>query len=339
MVVVYLAKLSEAGSKLSAGKVNAYSKDTRPKPKSGERLQFGAASRKKGKGSSLACETAVLLAGGRGTRLHPLTRFLPKPLVPLFGRPVLDYLLSHLVRCGVRRLHVLLGFESEQLRTHLLHEAPEGLALHFTYGNEPLGTAGAVRRLLCDLPERFLVVSGDALTNADLPSAFAFHLQQGATVTLLAKHVEDASQFGLLELTPDRRVAAFHEKPGRPSTGPPPAGAVNCGIYVLERRILEQVPPGVHFDFGRNLLPRLVAQRVPVYAWPVSGYWRDIGTWESYRAGFMDVLKNKVPLPEPKLAEKLFLLRRRLERGRLQLPPEHTRAIALLEAEFRRLAL
>ena len=282
--------------------------------------------------------TAVVLAGGRGTRLYPLTEHLPKPLVPVFGRALLDHLLTGLARSGVQQVYILLGFGGEQVLNHLAEAAPAGLAIETLSGNEPYGTAGATPRLRKLVPDGVLVLGGEALTDADFLHATLFHQNQGALVTVLAKEVPDASQFGLMAVDETRRITDFVEKPARLPGFPTPSGLVSCGMYLMRREALDYVPAGVEYDFGKQLLPSLLEAGAPLYAWSLPQYWRDIGTWEAYVQGMMDVLEGQVRLPWPLLCEKIFLLRQRLARGRFDLPAHPAAAIATLEAEFATLA-
>lgn len=236
---------------------------------------------------------AVILAGGRGTRLHPLTSRLPKPLVPLLGKPAIRHILDLLREHGVEEAVVTTGFRARMLEEAL--EDVEAPLLHFSREKTPLGTAGGVRnavRLLAPEPgEPLLVISGDAMCDFDLTAAGEFHRTSGAAVTLLGYRVVDPREYGLICADETGRVLSFVEKPSY-------AGCVsdlaNTGIYLLSPEALEQIPEDRPSDFARDIFPALLAQGKPLFAWEAEGYWRDIGDVGSYLACQEDMLAGRV---------------------------------------------
>lgn len=235
---------------------------------------------------------AVILVGGEGTRLRPLTERTPKPMLTLVDRPLLAYTFEHLRRYGVERAVLSCGYLPTQIQDHFGEEAG-GLALEYRVEPEPLGTGGGIRfgaeRLrLGDGP--FLALNGDSLRGADLGALLAFHRERGAAATILLTPVADPSRYGLVRLGPDGRVAGFVEKP-RPEEID--TNLINAGLYVLEREALEPIPPGRAVSIERDVFPRLV-ERGTLYGLALPGYWLDVGTPETYLQAHRDVLERNV---------------------------------------------
>jgi mannose-1-phosphate guanylyltransferase len=238
---------------------------------------------------------ALVLAGGQGTRLRPLTLDVPKPVIPLAGRPFLSFMLDWLEDHGVDRVVLSCGFLSDGVRRVL---GSRHGALHVSYveEDEPLGTAGPVR-LAADLgliEDRLLVLNGDLLTEIDLSAQLARHEQTGARATLALIAVDDTSSYGVVPTCGDGRVEAFLEK----SPGPAPTNRVNAGCYVLERDVIDAIPAGRAVSFEREVFPALVGHGL--YGFPVEGYWKDIGTPERYMEATRDLLAGRIGsrLPE-----------------------------------------
>lgn len=240
---------------------------------------------------------AMVLAAGRGTRLFPLTGEIPKPMAPVADTPILQHILELLSRSGVRDVYVNVHHLAEVVLGYYGWEARVGnLAVHLSHEEELLGTAGSVKRLAEHFRETFLVVMGDALTDADLREILRFHKERGALATLALKRVRDTSQYGVVELDRDGYVVGFQEKPE-------PAEArsdlANTGIYVLEPEALRYIPDGVFFDFARDVFPRLLAAGEDFVGYESSFYWSDIGTLDAYRAAQQDALSGKVKVRIP----------------------------------------
>lgn len=242
---------------------------------------------------------ALVLAGGEGTRLRPLTLTRPKPALPLAERPFLLYMLDWLERHGVDDVIVASGFGAAELREALGERLAGGGRLRYIEEAEPLGTAGPVR-LAADagiLGERFLVLNGDVLTDLDLGAHLAAHAERGAVASLALYPVADPSAYGLVRRAGDGRVTGFVEKPG---PGAPGAGAgpeapgaeINAGAYVLERRVLDLIPAGRAVSIEREVFPRLVGHGL--YGLRLDGYWMDIGTPERYLQATWDILEGRV---------------------------------------------
>jgi mannose-1-phosphate guanylyltransferase len=245
---------------------------------------------------------AVVLVGGEGTRLRPLTETIPKPLVPLMDRASLDHVLDHLARHDVHEVVLSSSYLEETFRAFI--EARRGVpAITWITETEPLGTGGAIVNALGSLAtdEPFLALNGDILTDLDLSAMVAMHRDRKAVATIALTHVEDARPFGLVPVGADGRVVEFREKPDRPVTGD-----VNAGTYVLEPSALSAWKPEAR-SIERDIFPALIAQGRPVYGFVSDAYWIDLGTPEQYLQAHFDILDGRVAFepeyPAPFLAE------------------------------------
>ena len=232
---------------------------------------------------------ALVLAGGQGTRLRPLTYTTPKPVMPLAGRPFLSFMLDWLRGHGVTEAIFSCGFMSDGVR-EVLGDIYEGMRLRYVVEAEPLGTAGPVRLALDEglLAERLLVLNGDVLTDMDLTGELAQHERTGARVTLALIAVPDTSSYGVVPTDDEGRVEAFLEK----SDAPAPTNRVNAGAYVVEREVIEGVPPGRAVSFEREVFPGLVGDGL--FGFAAAGYWVDIGTPERYLEATYDLLSGRL---------------------------------------------
>jgi mannose-1-phosphate guanylyltransferase/phosphomannomutase len=234
----------------------------------------------------------VVMAGGEGSRLRPLTANLPKPLLPVANRPVMEHVLRLLRRHGVEDTVVTLQFLASLVRNYFGDGDELGMSLQYATEQRPLGTAGSVKNAEAALrDDTFLVISGDALTDADLSAMVAFHRSRGALVTVGLKAVPDPLEYGIVICDPDGRVNRFLEKP---TWGQVFSDTVNTGIYVMEPEVLDEVPDDTEVDWSADVFPRLLAAGAPLYGYQFDGYWEDVGTLESYRQAHMDVLNRAV---------------------------------------------
>ncbi len=231
---------------------------------------------------------AVILVGGEGTRLRPLTVRTRKDMLPLVDRPLLAYTFEHLRRHGVRRAIVSCGYLPTQIRDHFGSAYGE-LSLDYEVEDEPLGTGGAIGFAARNLGETFFALNGDSLREADLDALLAFHRSTGAKATILLTPVSDPSRYGLVRLEADGRVASFLEKP-RPEEID--TNLINAGLYVLEPSVLELIPAGRAVSIEREVFPRLCAEG-SVYGLSMPGYWLDVGTPDSYLQAHRDVLERR----------------------------------------------
>jgi mannose-1-phosphate guanylyltransferase len=234
---------------------------------------------------------AVVLVGGEGTRLRPLTNDVPKPALTLVDRPFLAYMVEWLAAHGVTEIVFACGFLPDVLREALGDGEHAGVRLRYVVEPDRRGTAGAIRfaadALGDGLEERFLALNGDVLTDLDLSALIAAHRERGAPATIALHPVEDSAAYGLVEVDPDGAVLEFVEK-----TGEPVPGEINAGAYFLERSVLDLIPPDREVSIEREVFPRLVGQGLG--ALRLDGYWMDIGTPDRYLQASWDILEGRV---------------------------------------------
>ena len=216
---------------------------------------------------------AVIMAGGRGSRLMPLTNHIPKPLVPILDKPVMWYIIKELKAAGVEDIVVTLGYMGEKIEAEFGDGRSLGVHLTYVREDKPLGTAGGVKNAGIYLDEDFVVVSGDAYTDFDLAALINAHYQKGGLVTLASYRVENPSRFGVIVSDENGLIRSFQEKPVNPLSK-----TVNTGIYVCDRRLLGLIPDGF-VDFAKDVFPRILGN---MYAVECAGFWSDIGTLPTY---------------------------------------------------------
>jgi len=231
----------------------------------------------------------VILVGGQGTRLRPLTSKIPKPVVQLVDRPFISFMLEWLIGHGIDDVIMSCGFLADGVRSVLGDGTELGIRLRFVEEPEPRGTAGALKLAESMLDERFLMLNGDVLTDIDLSAQIAQHERTGARGTLALVPVADPSAYGLVVLEEDRSVRDFVEKPSSDTAA---SNLISAGAYVLEREILELVPPGRNVSIEREVWPALVGDGL--YGFPSESYWLDIGTPARYLQGTFDIIEGNV---------------------------------------------
>jgi mannose-1-phosphate guanylyltransferase len=232
---------------------------------------------------------AVILVGGEGTRLRPLTSRVPKPVVQLVDRPFIAYMLEWLRGHGVRDVIMSCGFLAGAVREVLGDGSQFELQLRFVEEPEPRGTAGALKLAQDMLDERFLMLNGDVLTDIDLTAQIAQHERTGARATLALVSVPDPTAYGMVLLDEGRAVTEFVEKP---SSEQPPSNLISAGAYVLQRDILELVAPERNVSIEREVWPRLIGDGL--YGFPSDSYWLDIGTPERYLQATFDIIEGNI---------------------------------------------
>ena len=233
---------------------------------------------------------ALILAGGEGTCLRPLTSTVPKPVVPLANRPFISFMISWLRRHGVDEVILSCGFMADRIRDVLGDGESLGVRLRYVEEPRPLGTGGALRYAGDLLDERFLMLNGDVLADFDLGAQLRQHEQTGARGTIALVPVEDPSAYGLVRRNPDDSVREFLEKPSPDEID---SNLINAGAYVLERSILDEMAPaGTNISIERDVFPTLVGRGL--YGFEGTGYWLDIGTPEGYLQGTFDILEGNV---------------------------------------------
>ncbi|MBI2861132.1 MAG: NDP-sugar synthase [Chloroflexi bacterium] len=232
---------------------------------------------------------AVILVGGEGTRLRPLTCNIPKAIVPVLNRPFLEHQLLYLRRHGVTDVILAMGYLPDPVRECLGNGSQLGVKLTYLVESSPMGTAGAVKNAGQLLDGPFLVLNGDIITGIDLSAMIAQHRDSGARVSIALTPVDNPTVFGVVETDGQGRVRRFLEKPGWDQVT---TNLINAGIYMLEPEVLGMVPPSTRSMFERDVFPALVEAGDPVFAFPSDAYWIDIGTPEKYLQAHRDLLQG-----------------------------------------------
>ncbi len=238
---------------------------------------------------------AIVMAGGQGSRLRPLTISRPKPLIPLVSKPVVAHIIEWLRRHGVTDVILTLQYQADLFQGYLGDGTGLGVSIQYAVEESPMGTAGGVLNTLnaglVEPGERVLIVSGDAVTDMDLRQLMAFHQEQDADVTVGLHRTTNPLEYGMVIIEPDGRIVQFVEKPGWAEVI---SDLVNTGIYVINTRILDRVPEGAPFDFSNDLFPMLLAEGRPLYGAPLPGYWCDVGAPSAYMQASFDMLEDRV---------------------------------------------
>lgn len=239
---------------------------------------------------------AVIMAGGEGTRLRPLTSNAPKPMLPVANRPMMEHVIGLLKQHGFDEIVVTVAFLANHIKTYFGDGSEFGVSLHYTDEPVPMGTAGSVGIARELLDETFLVISGDVLTDIDLTKVLEFHRSKQAVATIGLTAVENPLEFGIVITREDGSIERFLEKP---TWGQVFSDTINTGIYVLEPEIFDHIPEGRNVDFSSDVFPALLAAGKPMFGAVVEGYWEDVGTLEAYLSAHKDVLDGKVAASVP----------------------------------------
>jgi len=243
---------------------------------------------------------ALILAGGKGTRLRPLTMHTPKPIVPIANRPLLVYQLELLKRAQMRDVILSLSYQPQKIEDKLLDGFDHQVHISYTVETIPLGTAGAFRNAAGLIRETTVVLNGDVLTDIDLSEVLAQHREREAAATIVLAPVPNPTEYGFVETDETGRVARFVEKPAPEEVT---ADTINAGIYILEPHILDYIPEGEPFMFEYDVFPKLLEAGEAFYGYIWRGYWRDVGAASSYWQANMDVLAGRVQLLDKLPAE------------------------------------
>ncbi len=234
---------------------------------------------------------AVIMAGGEGTRLRPLTSNQPKPMLPMANRPMMEHVVGLLRQHGITDIVVTVAFMANAIRSYFDDGSELGVRMVYATEETPLGTAGSVLNARDELDERFVVISGDVLTDIDVSRVVSFHQDKGALATISLVSVENPLEFGIVITNEDGSIERFLEKP---TWGQVFSDTINTGIYVLEPEIFDFIPEGRSVDFSAEVFPAVLAAGRPIYGCVSEGYWEDVGTIEAYLKAHQDILDEKV---------------------------------------------
>ncbi|HEV3132046.1 MAG TPA: sugar phosphate nucleotidyltransferase, partial [Acidimicrobiales bacterium] len=234
---------------------------------------------------------AVIMAGGEGTRLRPLTSNQPKPMLPMANIPMMEHVVNLLRQHGFEDIVVTVAFMANAIRTYFGDGSEFGVRMVYATEATPLGTAGSVRNARDELDERFLVISGDVLTDIDLSQVVDFHDLRGGLATLALKAVDNPLEFGIVITRDDGSIERFLEKP---TWGQVFSDTINTGIYVLEPEIFDFIPEGQAVDFSGESFPEALAAGRHLFGYVADGYWEDVGTLEAYLKAHQDILDQRV---------------------------------------------
>src|SRR5436190_1582725 len=249
---------------------------------------------------------AVILAGGEGTRLRPLTSNQPKPMMPIANAPMMEHIVRLLAEHGFDDIVVTVAFMANHIRNYFGDGSEFGVRMRYATEEAPLGTAGSVRNAQAELDDTFLVISGDVLTDIDLGLIVERQRERDAFATIALKRVENPVDFGIVITRPDGQIERFLEKP---TWGQVFSDTINTGIYVLDPGVFEFIPGGDVVDFSSDVFPPVLEKGLPLLGTVVDGYWEDVGTLESYRTAHENLLDGEVRIERPgfQLRERVWI--------------------------------
>jgi len=234
---------------------------------------------------------AMILAAGVGSRLDPLTRNVPKPMVPIVNRPVMEYLLLLLKKHGITDIAINVHYLGDQIASYFGDGSRWGVRLHWSHEDKLWGDAGSIKRIQEFFgDDTFLVIGGDDLTDMDLSAVIHTHKSKGATATLALSIVDDPSEYGIVQLNEDSRITRFLEKP----KGEVFSRTANTGVYIFEPSVFDLIPADTFFLFGKQLFPLMMEKELPMYGHITEAYWKDVGNLKIYRQTQLDVLAGAV---------------------------------------------
>jgi len=231
----------------------------------------------------------AIMAGGFGTRLKPLTCNIPKPMVPMVNRPMMEHIVLLLKQHRITEQVALLFHQPEIIQNYFQNGSGFGVHMNYLLNTEDLGTAGSMKKAESYLKERFFVLSGDLLTDINLSAAMEFHTQNGALATIILTHVRNPLEYGIVMTDNSGRITRFLEKP---SWGQVFSDTINSGLYILEPDILEFIPDHTNFDFSKDLFPILLERHLPLFGYIANGYWKDVGNLSEYQQAHRDCLTD-----------------------------------------------
>lgn len=240
---------------------------------------------------------ALILAGGDGTRLRPLTVYTPKPIVPIVNRPFLFYQMELMKRAGIDDITLALGYSPTRIEDIFGHGREFGIKIQYLVENTAMGTAGAYKNAENHLNETTVVANGDILTDVDLKKVIAYHREKKAIATIVSTPIDNPDGYGLIEADKDGRIIRFTEKPNLVDIT---SNTINAGIYILEPEVLKLIPAGEKSSFEYDIFPSLLESKQPVYEYVWHGYWKDVGTPQRYLDANLDLINNRAKMFKPK---------------------------------------
>jgi len=233
---------------------------------------------------------AVILVGGEGTRLRPLTYLTVKAMVPVLNKPFIEYIFRHLSRHNITEIILAVGYKPDRITEYFTEEKHIDAKLVYSIETNPMGTAGAVKNADAYIDGRIFAMNGDIFTDLDFTDMLEFHRNKGAKVTIALTPVEDPTRFGVVETDRNQRVSRFVEKPRRQEVT---SNMINAGVYIIEREVLRHIPVGKYCMFEHDIFPALVKDGEPVFGYTTHAYWMDMGTPEKYLQLNGDLLYGK----------------------------------------------
>ncbi|MCL2039328.1 MAG: sugar phosphate nucleotidyltransferase [Bacteroidetes bacterium] len=243
--------------------------------------------------SNSSLNKAVIMAGGFGTRLRPLTMSIPKPMVPIMNVPMMEHIVNLLKKHNIKDVVSVLYFQPDIIINHFKDGGNFGIKMQYVKAVADYGTAGSVKNAHEHLAERFIIISGDVLTDFDLSKAIDFHISKGAKATILLTRHPTPLQYGIVMTDGEGKITRFLEKP---SWGQVFSDTINTGIYILEQDVLDLIPYREEFDFSKDLYPLMLERNMPLYGYIADGYWRDVGNLDEYQIGQNDALNGSLKL-------------------------------------------
>jgi len=233
---------------------------------------------------------AVILVGGEGTRLRPLTYTTVKAMVPVLNKPFIEYVIRYLSNHNIKEIILALGYKPDCITDYFGDATQLGTKLVYSVETEPLGTAGAIKNAEQYIDDTFFIMNGDIFTDLNLTEMLRFHRDRGAMVTIALTPVDDPTRFGVVETDSNQRVTSFVEKPKREQVT---SNMINAGVYIVESQVLKRIPKDKRFMFERDVFPALLAEGEPIFSYASKAYWIDTGTPEQYLQLSSDLMFGK----------------------------------------------
>jgi mannose-1-phosphate guanylyltransferase / phosphomannomutase len=249
---------------------------------------------------------AFVMAAGVGTRLRPLTYDIPKPMISIVNKPVLEHTLELLIKYGIKEVVVNLHHQGEMIKNYFGSGSKWGIRIQYSQEKKLMGTAGGVKKAERFFDETFLVMSGDGLTDINLSRAIDSHRRKKSLATMILKQVDARFEYGVVMLDKTGKISKFLEKPTWSSIF---SNTVNTGIYIFEPAVFKYIPKNKFYDFGHNLWPLLLNKKLKIYGYQADEYWCDIGNLSEYRRAQSDILSGKVKIniPGEKTANNIWI--------------------------------